>query len=55
MIGDSIETIDKYRLDDEWVRQPDLYYQYAKRLAKAKRELAEKELEVKLVSAQLVW
>jgi hypothetical protein len=53
MIGDDIKTIDKYRLDDEWIKQPDLYWKFSKLLAKHRKELAEKENEAKLIRAQL--
>lgn len=35
---DSDFQIDRFRLDDEWVKQPDLYRRYAEALADAKAE-----------------
>ena len=45
--------IDRYRLDDEWVKQPDLFRRYAEALADAKREYEEAKNDANLVRAEI--
>jgi hypothetical protein len=49
----NIYTINKYALDEEWERQPRLYYRYAKKLSIAKRKLREAEGNLEVVDAEL--
>ncbi len=41
------------RLDVEWVNQPKLFFEYASKLADAKREVEEKKAEVEITKAEL--
>jgi hypothetical protein len=45
--------IDENRLDDEWIGQPRLYYEYASKLADAKRDLEEAKAEAEVTKANL--
>lgn len=49
----SIFTIDLGCLDEEWVKQPDLYHDYAKELANARRVYEEAKARLKLTDAEL--
>ena len=44
--------IDESRLDEEWLRQPDLYFKYASQLADAKQRLDQAKAELDLVEAE---
>ena len=44
--------IDENRLDDECIGQPRLYYEWASRLADAKRDLEEAKAEAEVVKAE---
>lgn len=43
--------IDRYRLDDEWVKQPDLYRRYAEALADARKLLEMRKNEATILRA----
>lgn len=45
--------IDKYNLDDEWVKQPRNYHNCAESLANAKKDVAFARNELKLIEAEL--
>lgn len=45
--------IDKTRLDTEWIKQPRLFFVYAKQLADAKRRLEEARAEADVVKAEV--
>lgn len=49
----SFTDIDLDRLDEEWVRQPGLYYRYATRLADAQRKHAEAKAALEVAEAEL--
>lgn len=49
----SFLAIDKLRLDDEWLGQPQLYFTYAEKLAEARRVLDNASAEVDAVWAEL--
>ncbi len=44
--------IDKHLLDEEWVNQPKLYFEYASELAQARVELEEAKAEFDVVKAE---
>jgi hypothetical protein len=44
--------VDPNRLDDAWLNQPGLYFEYAEELASAKRELESLKTELDLVKAE---
>ncbi len=44
--------IDKHLLDEEWVNQPKLYFEYASELAQARMELEEVKAEFDVVKAE---
>ena len=44
--------IDKHLLDEEWVNQPKLYFEYASELALARQELEEARAEFDVVKAE---
>ena len=44
--------IDKHLLDEEWVNQPKLYFEYASELALARQELEEAKAEFDVVKAE---
>lgn len=46
-------TISKSNLDDEWLMQPELVYDYCTQLADAKLELEEAKVELDVVKADL--
>ena len=46
-------TIDPHNLDEEWVGQPKMYYQYAAELADAKQDLGEAKSDMEVVRAEL--
>jgi hypothetical protein len=46
-------TVDKERLDEEWVNQPDLFHEFAIQLADARLELEEAKAELDVVAAEL--
>jgi hypothetical protein len=50
---DSDFQIDRYRLDDEWVKQPDLYRRYAEVLANAKRDYDEVKNQLSVTRAEV--
>jgi hypothetical protein len=50
---DSDFQIDRFRLDDEWVRQPDLYRRYAEALADARRDHEEAKNVLAVVRAEV--
>lgn len=45
--------IDRYNLDDEWVKQPKLYHTFATKLANAKKRLEEAKAYLELMEADL--
>ncbi len=45
--------IDKHLLDEEWVHQPKLYFEYASELAQARMELEEAKAEFDVVKAEI--
>lgn len=45
--------LDEYALDTEWVRQPALYFEYAKKLADARAELEQARSARDVVSAEI--
>jgi hypothetical protein len=49
----SFVTIDESRLDQEWLRQPALFHKYARKLADAKADLAEADVALDVVRAEL--
>ena len=46
-------TPDKDALDDEWIRQPELYHKYATELADARLDFEEKKNKLEVVRAEL--
>jgi len=46
-------TIDPYRLDEEWVRQPELYHEYAEKVADARQAYDDAKNEVEVLRAEL--
>jgi hypothetical protein len=44
--------LDQHRLDEEWVNQPRLYFEYAQKLADASKEVEQKKAELDLVYAE---
>lgn len=44
--------IDLHRLDEEWLKQPILYHEYADRLANARRDLADAQIKRDIVEAE---
>ncbi len=46
-------TIDKFRLDQEWERQPEFYHEYALQLADARRDWDEAKNTLEVVKAEL--
>lgn len=46
-------TPDKDNLDEEWVRQPELYHEYATQLADARLEQSEAQNKLEIVTANL--
>jgi hypothetical protein len=49
---DSDFQIDRFKLDDEWVRQPDLFRRYAEELANAKRDYEETKNQLGVTRAE---
>lgn len=45
--------IDELRLDEEWIRQPGLYFKHANRLADARTELDNAKSHLEVVSAEV--
>lgn len=45
--------IDRFRLDDEWCRQPNLYHAYAEALAEAKQNLDEAKSDAAVMRAEV--
>jgi len=52
LADDSIFTIDLNSLDQEWLYQPKLYFQYASQLADTRRKLEEAKRELDVVDAE---
>lgn len=52
-LSDRTFLIDKDRLDEEWLAQPELYYHYAVLQADARQELEEAKSDLELVKAEL--
>lgn len=52
-MDDDFLKIDKLALDDEWVRQPSLYFSWAERAAKARRDWDEAKSSLEVVTAEL--
>ena len=50
---ESFLAIDEYRLDKEWLKQPDLMYEHATMYADAKRDSSEAKSNLEIVKAQL--
>ena len=50
---DSDFQIDRFRLDDEWVKQPDLYRRYAEALADARSEYDGRKNDLDVVRAEI--
>lgn len=53
MPADNFIEIDPLRLDEEWLRQPELYLDYAERLAEAKKLHAQAKAQLDLTNAKL--
>ena len=53
LIEKSDLTIDPYDLDNEWVKQPNLYGRYASMAADARRDFDEDKVQVDVVYAEL--
>lgn len=49
----SFFEIDQNLLDEEWIRQPQLYFEYAKRLADARRDHDQQKAALDVVVAEL--
>jgi len=52
-VNDADFRIDAYNLDREWVRQPELYRQYASALADAKMELDEAKNDLSVIKSEV--
>lgn len=52
-MSESDFTPDRDALDEEWVRQPELYHQYAVDLADARLDLEEKKNKLEVIRAEL--
>jgi len=52
-MSDNLFEVDLNELDREWVRQPDLYFKYATKLADAKREHEQSRANLELTKAEL--
>jgi len=46
-------SIDEYRLDEEWIKQPKLYFQTGDELAEARRELDEVKTALDITKAEI--
>lgn len=49
----SFLSIDELRLDEEWIRQPGLYFKYANRLADARTEMDNAKTRLDVVAAEV--
>lgn len=52
-IDSTFLEIDRDSLDEEWINQPELFFKYASRSAKASREVDEAKAELEVVKAEL--
>lgn len=52
-LEDEFHEIDQYNLDAEWIRQPKLYWKYAKKLADARVELDRKKTAIDVLKAEI--
>jgi hypothetical protein len=50
---EDILSIDKYRLDEAWLKQAELYSWYAQELADSRRKVDEKKAQLEVVKADL--
>lgn len=46
-------TIDEYNLDQEWMRQPNLYHEIAIKLADAQKEFAEAKQDLEVTKSEI--
>lgn len=52
-VDSSILSIDPDRLDEEWINQPEIFFEYAQKKAGASRRVDEAKAELEVVEAEL--